>query len=319
MASRDFKVGDLIFNDKYAVSIKLTKDQEDIYAQVLRLPKQDQDAFFELTESKKIMQNLSHPLLRSLSTEQLKSHAIFYNNSFTSSHVNNVLSNPNSFTDDRSMHLYLSLSLVNHCCDPNSFKEPTDYSGKIMELRAIKEIKKGEEITISYVDFSVGFLEEKELRQINLDHWNFECNCPHCLQPEDDQFKELRKEFKKLERMKDKIVEEMNLQEVPAFLLDPEKLKENVGHLEKYVDFIIKLNNPDAFFSSWKILEGLVTMSQLAGRFDLAKKGLDLLKEWSEKGKFTRMLNINMQSKELSPALINTATTMMSDPNMQQM
>ena len=78
-----------------------------------------------------------------------------------------------------------------------------------MELREIKEIKKGEELSVSYVHFSVGFLEEKELRQINLDHWNFECNCPHCLQPELRKFKELRKEFKKLKRIKDKFSEEM--------------------------------------------------------------------------------------------------------------
>ena len=293
VASRDFKVGDLIFNDKSAVSITTSMlphlDAQEIHAQVMKLPKKDQEAFFKLTESKSLMQTLMlAPLHLKLSAEQVKTFAIFFNN---------------HFGDIRGNHLFLDLSLVNHCCDPNSKYLGTDDSEKIMELRAIKEIKKGEEITISYVHFSKGFLEEKELRQINLDRWNFKCTCPHCLQPEDDQFKELRKEFKELMRLMAKIEEEeKNLEAVGAsfddhFKNNPEILKENVGHLEKYLDFIIKLDNPIAFFSSWSIdfSSNLIVLSQLAGKYDLVMKGLKLLKECSERGKFTRFSNMYME------------------------
>ena len=106
---------------------------------------------------------------------------------------------------------------------------------------------------------------------------------------------------------------------LPSFLLpsgdylknNPEKLKEKLVLFEGYVDFIIKLDNPEAFFSSWAMVGDLVTMSQLAGRYDLVKKGLNLLKEYSEMGKFTGFSNWFMLFKE--------APVLKSDPIMQRM
>ena len=58
VASRDFKVGDLIFNDKLVVSIKkntvemtfdIVKRAQDVHAQILNLTKKEQEAFFELS------------------------------------------------------------------------------------------------------------------------------------------------------------------------------------------------------------------------------------------------------------------------------
>ena len=51
---------------------------------------------------------------------------------------------------------------------------------KHKELRAIREIKKGEEVTISYLGFQL-LLRDKEYRQRKLfDSWEFRCSCSQC-------------------------------------------------------------------------------------------------------------------------------------------
>ena len=50
----------------------------------------------------------------------------------------------------------------------------------IMEVRAIGDIMKGEEITVNYLsDFSV-YLSNKERADSLMYTWNFRCDCPPC-------------------------------------------------------------------------------------------------------------------------------------------
>ena len=50
----------------------------------------------------------------------------------------------------------------------------------IMEVRAIGDIKKGEEITVNYLcDYSV-YLSNKERADSLMTTWNFRCDCPPC-------------------------------------------------------------------------------------------------------------------------------------------
>ena len=49
-----------------------------------------------------------------------------------------------------------------------------------MEVRAIGDIMKGEEITVNYLsDFSV-YLSNKERADSLMTTWNFRCDCPPC-------------------------------------------------------------------------------------------------------------------------------------------
>ena len=69
--------------------------------------------------------------------------------------------------------LYLKISRVNHSCCPNS----VDCSGPVKELRAMKHIRKGEEITMSYI---VNSWDIRMNRRSELSYWQFSCDCEAC-------------------------------------------------------------------------------------------------------------------------------------------
>lgn len=65
-------------------------------------------------------------------------------------------------------------SLINHSCDPNSVMI---FNGRSLSVRALKEISKGEEITISYIDnTSPTHKRQGELAE----RYFFECGCLRC-------------------------------------------------------------------------------------------------------------------------------------------
>jgi len=69
--------------------------------------------------------------------------------------------------------LFLIISRINHSCCPNSI----DCHGSIKEVRAMKHIKKGEEITLSYI---INSYDSKAVREIELNYWHFKCSCNAC-------------------------------------------------------------------------------------------------------------------------------------------
>ncbi|KAM4693769.1 histone-lysine N-methyltransferase SMYD3 isoform 2-T2 [Discoglossus pictus] len=93
----------------------------------------------------------------------------------------------NSFTisdgemQDVAVGLYPSMSLLNHSCDPNCV---IVFEGKCLLLRTVKEIPKGEELTISYIDVKM----PTHMRQAQLQRqYCFMCNCHRCLQRDKDE------------------------------------------------------------------------------------------------------------------------------------
>jgi len=70
--------------------------------------------------------------------------------------------------------LYPIAALVNHSCVPNCV---AIFSGSELRIRAIRPIKPGDEITISYTEIGDSTQErQKEL----LNHFYFKCNCVKC-------------------------------------------------------------------------------------------------------------------------------------------
>ena len=70
-----------------------------------------------------------------------------------------------------------SLALVNHSCDPNTFRFNMH---KTCVLIASKHIKKGEEITMSYsVDYRTFSLQQREYHLLK--NYIFQCECRACL------------------------------------------------------------------------------------------------------------------------------------------
>jgi hypothetical protein len=68
-------------------------------------------------------------------------------------------------------------SFCNHSCEPNAFISHDEYHPKIKKLVAKKNIKKGEEILISYVGPGKNYIE----RKLSLFQYGFNCNCKNCL------------------------------------------------------------------------------------------------------------------------------------------
>ncbi|XP_059661050.1 histone-lysine N-methyltransferase ATXR2 [Cornus florida] len=72
-------------------------------------------------------------------------------------------------------------SCMNHSCHPNAkaFKREEDRDGQATII-ALRPIRKGEEVTISYIDEDLPFEE----RQALLADYGFSCKCPKCLEEE---------------------------------------------------------------------------------------------------------------------------------------
>ena len=71
-----------------------------------------------------------------------------------------------------------SLALVNHSCDPNTFRFNMN---KTCVLIASKHIKKGEEITTSYsVDYKTFTLQQREYHLLK--NYIFQCECRACIE-----------------------------------------------------------------------------------------------------------------------------------------
>ncbi|KAH8885128.1 SET domain-containing protein [Thozetella sp. PMI_491] len=66
-----------------------------------------------------------------------------------------------------------SLAMVNHSCIPNAF---VSFDKRAAFLRAEREIREGEEIQISYIDYTL----PRSARQGALRAYHFECTCPRC-------------------------------------------------------------------------------------------------------------------------------------------
>ncbi|KAL1593223.1 hypothetical protein SLS60_010831 [Paraconiothyrium brasiliense] len=77
---------------------------------------------------------------------------------------------------DEYLCLFPQVSRINHACQPNAnakFIPPT----LLMEIRAMRDIEPGQEITISYGKVDLKFAERQKLYH---DNWGFKCTCNLC-------------------------------------------------------------------------------------------------------------------------------------------
>ena len=73
--------------------------------------------------------------------------------------------------------LYIKSSFFNHSCEPNCF-----YYGiaNLLIVKAIKNINKGEELTVSYIEPKPAYMRKNELLK-----WEFNCECKYCKEEAD--------------------------------------------------------------------------------------------------------------------------------------
>lgn len=77
--------------------------------------------------------------------------------------------------------VYVHTSRFNHSCNPNAYFSWNAAIGK-ETIHVIREIRKGEQITVSYIDLAV----DKEVRLWQLKHYGFVCDCEACTGDEHD-------------------------------------------------------------------------------------------------------------------------------------
>ncbi|KAJ4394132.1 hypothetical protein N0V93_003349 [Gnomoniopsis smithogilvyi] len=76
-------------------------------------------------------------------------------------------------TGQAGIFLHPTLAMVNHSCVPNA---AVSFTGRQAIFRAELPIKEGDEITISYIDYT----KPKLFRALGLALYHFECRCPRC-------------------------------------------------------------------------------------------------------------------------------------------
>ena len=77
--------------------------------------------------------------------------------------------------------LYLSAGFMNHDCSPNVeiVLDPDTFKpGHVMKIRAIKDIKRNEELTISYIDPSDSY---RNRQRDLIKEYHFSCKCSRCI------------------------------------------------------------------------------------------------------------------------------------------
>ena len=177
VAARDIKMGEFIFLDKPDVSLSFNsplstnrpiieqlcdEDAKSVMRQVDNLPSEAKLVFYKLEDSQ---------------GEWAKELRIFSRNARGSVKMKEI-------------RLYLNAILINHSCAPNAYQEYTEGGSK--EVRAIKDISKGEEITIfyhssdyfSYMEFGCNV---NEWKQVIKDQFGFDCKCCVCVGDVPDQ------------------------------------------------------------------------------------------------------------------------------------
>lgn len=83
----------------------------------------------------------------------------------------------------RLVELLLTTSRVNHSCSPNALRGPGAEAGTV-EVRAIRPLAAGEEISISYVDEEVLMSPMPARRERLFGRWQFQCQCKRCATPD---------------------------------------------------------------------------------------------------------------------------------------
>jgi hypothetical protein len=148
--------------------------------------------------------------------------------------------------------VYDHISRVNHSCAPNSAHtfSVASFSG---QLRAVRNIKKGEEIFVSYCDIDV----PTAARQKKLEPYGFQCACRSCIDPHSDckrqaiidsakgmgVFRRMDSQAEETRRLEESLrwlemIEEEGLQRLPAYERHMDAVARSSMFLGKMENFV---------------------------------------------------------------------------------
>merc|ERR1711915_615777 len=171
--------------------------------------------------------------------------------------------------------LYLNLALVNHSCAPNAIEygltPNTEDEDVTDELRAIKDIVKGEEIVTCYFPdvLKYGSMSKKRKTGIKRD-FEFDCKCPVCLGKVPGQEKTLKKLIEMHSKLK------------PV----PSDWKREAGICDKIYELTTELYIGRLDLQKIKALDALLRTGHLARDQVLVRKALDKWRQHAEENKY---------------------------------
>ena len=173
VAARDIKMGELIFNDKVVMSVDLK------YSEVFGTVPEEKIAAINEEFEKLSDVEKSQFLILENNGERYGKLDCTDRSSFekASTYIHNSLI-------EQCSKLFLNISLLNHSCAPNAEKseltrdESDQESKEVYELRAIKNISKGEEITIFYLCSGTLLIPHAQIRELLLTRFDeLDCRC----------------------------------------------------------------------------------------------------------------------------------------------
>eukprot|EP00092_Neocalanus_flemingeri_P098317 GFUD01125364.1.p1 GENE.GFUD01125364.1~~GFUD01125364.1.p1 ORF type:complete len:335 (-),score=103.72 GFUD01125364.1:8-1012(-) len=181
VALKDIKVGELIDRDTAVIAIpanvNVWEAGEEIVRQLKKMSSTEKEEFYNLTRKDGIHQ-LCDELMEDAAGDT-KSHSkaqkLIKNCNEISIFFNNDIA-----TDDSFRCLFLYFSLLNHSCDPNSFWTGSVKNPRQLELRAAKDIKEGEEVTVNYILVEGRFIDRPTRHARLREGWGFYCKCSLC-------------------------------------------------------------------------------------------------------------------------------------------
>ena len=187
MAARDIKMGEVIFIDKPVIKVPSNPSRkvlpviiQSVKKQIEKLPSEAKSQLEKLQSLTKNHTLLPEHLMTDGSEEGVKELGLM------AIHSKNV---------DGWAIIYLNAALINHSCSPNATSEAIQKDGERdpwFEIRAYKDIAKGEEVTLCEVSM-VGCTSQ-ERRELIREQFHFDCKCCVCtgiVPDQEDIIKEL--------------------------------------------------------------------------------------------------------------------------------
>jgi len=272
VAAKDIKRGELIFIDKPLIEVNGTKLQanKDTEGRILmrkvdKLPSEAKKQFYLL----KGFRDKSFQDLQSSFGGIDATLNVFIKNSRV---VNQ---------QDHSQALYLNMALLNHSCAPNadvgelleSFERDDDGRPyKRIEIRAIKDISKGEEITWC-VFGNINIICSSEARKMFIkEKFTFVCKCCACSSGLNTDQENIAMDL--LDLLETLPSQDHYSKGLSEWSRDTEKLDRMNDLIQKF-----QLGNAEI---KWRSMISLAKTAQLARKQDLVRKGLEMLKKFSE-------------------------------------
>ena len=277
VAARDIEKGEVIFKDKPSIKLAVNAERQftdpefmtSLKQQIDSLPAEARAQFHNLTTH-----GVGNPYNLSNSDKELLDK--FWDNSDMC--YDEVASGFFSM-------LQLNVALVNHSCSPNATSRNLNTLRQIqlegkqdhsVELRAIKDIRKGEEITIYYSEGVEKYGSNLKKRRTALKKdLLFECKCPVCLGQVPLQEKTLKK-----------LIEAHN-----KLNPTPSDWKREAGIWSWIVDLTMELNIGDPL-DRIRSLEALMLFAHLARDKDLLRKAMDLWRQLCKETKIETLQKI---------------------------